>query len=176
VLEIEYAGPIAGHDTRLLTLATQKGLFSAASEDPVSYVNVAQLATERGLEVRATTASASHRYVNLVLVRGGGRTVGGTLFGQGEPRIVLLDEHEIELPFAPWLLVVRNDNRVGMVALVTNALATADININDLHLGRSADKHTAIMAISLEEPVPEAVVKRLRAAPGILDVMPLAEL
>ena len=32
------------------------------------------------------------------------------------------------------------------------------------------------MAISLEEPVPEAVVKRLRAAPGILDVMPLAEL
>jgi D-3-phosphoglycerate dehydrogenase len=176
VLEIEYAGPIAGHDTRLLTLATQKGLFSAASEEPVSYVNVAQLATERGLEVRATTASTSHRYVNLVLVRGGGRTVGGTLFGQGEPRIVLLDEHEIELPFAPWLLVVRNDNRVGMVALVTNALATADININDLHLGRSADKHTAIMAISLEEPVPEAVVKRLRAAPGILDVMPLAEL
>ena len=176
VLEIEYAGPIAGHDTRLLTLATQKGLFSAASEDPVSYVNVAQLATERGREVRATTASASHRYVNLVLVRGGGRTVGGTLFGQGEPRIVLLDEHEIELPFAPWLLVVRNDNRVGMVALVTNALATADININDLHLGRSADKHTAIMAISLEEPVPEAVVKQLRAAPGILDVMPLAEL
>jgi D-3-phosphoglycerate dehydrogenase len=176
VLEIEYAGPIASHDTRLLTLATQKGLFSAASEDPVSYVNVAQLATERGLEVRATTASASHRYVNLVLVRGGERAVGGTLFGQDEPRIVLLDEHEIELPFARWLLVVRNDNRVGMVALVTSALALAGININDLHLGRSADRHTAIMAISLEEPVPEAVIKQLRTAPGILDVMLLSGL
>ena len=102
--------------------------------------------------------------------------MGGTLFGKGEPRIVLLDEHEIELPFAPWLLVVRNDNRVGMVALVTSALATAGININDLHLGRSADKHTAVMAISLEETVPEAVIRQLRAAPGILDVMSLAEL
>jgi D-3-phosphoglycerate dehydrogenase len=139
-------------------------------------VNVAQLAAERGLEVRATTASASHRYVNLVLVRGGERAVGGTLFGQDEPRIVLLDEHEIELPFARWLLIVRNDNRVGMVALVTSALAGASININDLHLGRSADRHTAIMAISLEEPVPEPVIKQLRAAPGILDVMPLSGL
>ena len=102
--------------------------------------------------------------------------MGGTLFGQGEPRIVLLDEHEIELPFAPWLLIVRNDNRVGMVALVTSAVATAGININDLHLGRSADKQTAIMAISLGEPVPEPVIKQLRAAPGILDVTPLSEL
>ncbi len=155
-----------------------KGLFSAVvTEEPVSYVNAAQLATERGLEVRATTASSSHEYVNLVL-RAGRRADRrrARLFGPGEPRIVLLDEHEIELPFAPWLLVVRNDNRVGMVALVTSALATAGINIIDLHLGRSADKHTAIMAISFDEPVPEAVIKQLRAAPGILDVMPLAEL
>jgi D-3-phosphoglycerate dehydrogenase len=176
VLEIEYAGPLSSHDTRLLTLAAQKGLFSAATEDPVSYVNVAHLAAERGLEVRATTASASHRYVNLVVVRGGGRTVGGTLFGKAEPRIVLLDEHQIELPFARWLLVVRNDNRVGMVALVTSALAGSGININDLHLGRSSDKHTAIMAISLDEPVPDAVVKQLRATPGILEALSLSEL
>jgi predicted regulator of amino acid metabolism with ACT domain len=88
----------------------------------------------------------------------------------------LLDEHEIELPFARWLLIVRNDNRVGMVALVTAALATAGINIDDLHLGRSADKQTAIMAISLGGPVPDAVIKQLRAAPGILEVMALSDL
>jgi D-3-phosphoglycerate dehydrogenase len=176
VLEVEYAGPIGAHDTRLLTLAALKGLLSGTTEDPVSYVNVPQLVAERGLEVRATTASASHQYVNLVLVRGGGRAVGGTLFGKGEPRIVLLDEHEIELPFAQWLLIVRNDNRVGMVALVTSALAAASINIIDLHLGRSADRHTAIMAISLDEPVPGDVVKQLRATPGILDVIALHEL
>jgi D-3-phosphoglycerate dehydrogenase len=175
VLEVEYRGPLAERDTRLLTLAAQKGLFSVATEDPVSYVNVPQLAAERGLQVSATTASASQRYVNLITVRGGGRAVAGTLFGKGEPRIVLLDENEIELPFARWLLVVRNDNRVGMVALVTSALASGGINIVDLHLGRSADRRTAIMALSLDEPVPASLVEQLGGTPGILDAIALAE-
>jgi D-3-phosphoglycerate dehydrogenase len=100
--------------------------------------------------------------------------VGGTLFAKGEPRIVLLDEHEIELPFAPYLLVVRNDNRVGMVALVSSALAEAGINIVDLRLGRSADGRTAIMVFSLDEPVPPPVVTDLGGAPGILDAVALA--
>ena len=175
VLEVEYQGPLAGHDTRVLTLAAQKGLLSVVTEEPVSYVNAPQLAVDRGVEVRATTASASHEYVNLVSVRGGGRAVAGTIFGKGDLRIVQLDEHEIELPFARWLLVVRNDNRVGMVALVTSALAAAGINIVDLHLGRSADRRTAIMALSLDEPVPEQVVKQLGGTPGILDVIALGE-
>jgi len=175
VLEVGYQGALADHDTRLLTLAAQKGLLTVVTEDPVSYVNAPQLAVERGIEVRTTTASASHEYVNLVSIRGGGRAIGGTLFARDEPRIVLLDEHEIELPFAPYLLVVRNDNRVGMVALVASALAGAKINIVDLHLGRSADGRTAIMVISLDEPVPQQVVGQVGDAPGILDVVALAD-
>jgi D-3-phosphoglycerate dehydrogenase / 2-oxoglutarate reductase len=174
VLEVGYQGALADHDTRLLTLAAQKGLLTVVTEEPVSYVNAPQLAVERGLEVRVTTATASHEYVNLVSIRGGGHAVGGTLFARDEARIVLLDEHEIELPFAPYLLVVRNDNRVGMVALVASALAGAGINIVDLHLGRSADGRTAIMVISLDEPVPHQVVAQVAGAPGILDVVALA--
>jgi len=175
VIEVEYQGPLANRDTRLLTLAAQKGLLTVVTEEPVSYVNAPQLTAERGLSVRVTSASASHEYVNLVTVRGGRRAVGGTLFA-GEPRIVLLDEHEIELPLARYLLVVRNDNRVGMVALVTSALAAAGINIVDLHLGRSQDRRTAIMVISLDEPVPELVVRQLSGAPGILEAMALTDL
>ena len=175
VLQVEFQGPLAGHDTRVLTLAVQKGLFSVVTEEPVSYVNAPQLATERGVVVRSTTASASVEYVNLVTIRGGRRAVGGTIFGKGEPRIVLLDEHEIELPFARWMLVVRNDNRVGMVALVTSTLASAGCNIVDLHLGRSADRQAAIMALSLDEPVPAGVVEDLGRAAGILDVVALSD-
>lgn len=175
VLEVGYQGALADHDTRLLTLAAQKGLLTVTTEEPVSYVNAPQLAVERGLVVRTTTASASHEYVNLVSIRGGGRAVGATLFANDEPRIVLLDEHEIELPFARYLLVVRNDNRVGMVALVSSALAEAGINIVDLHLGRSADGRTAIMVISLDEPVSPEVVHQLACAPGILDAVALAD-
>jgi D-3-phosphoglycerate dehydrogenase len=187
VVTVEYQGPIASHDTRLATLAAEKGLLSVATGEPVSYVNAPQVAAERGLEVRSVADSTSHEYVNLVTVRSSlplgpgtragraGRSVGGTLFG-GEPRIVVLDDHEIELPFARYLLVVHNDNRVGMVALVTGALAAAGINIVDLHLGRSADRRTAIMAISLDEPVPAQVTSKLAGAPGILEAVSLVDI
>jgi D-3-phosphoglycerate dehydrogenase len=39
-LEIEYQGDLAGEDTRILTLCSLKGVFAAATEEPVSYVNV----------------------------------------------------------------------------------------------------------------------------------------
>ncbi len=58
-LEVEYQGGLASTNTSILTLAVLKGIFSAGTEEPVSYVNAPQLATERGLEVReASTATA----------------------------------------------------------------------------------------------------------------------
>ena len=50
-LEVEYQGGLAGTNTSILTLAVLKGIFSAGTEEPVSYVNAPQLAAERGLEV-----------------------------------------------------------------------------------------------------------------------------
>ena len=157
-------GPLASRDTRLLTLAAQKGLLTVVTEEPVSYVNAPQLAQERGLSVRATDADASHEFVNLVSIRGGGRAVGGTLFA-GDPTSVLLDEHEVELPFARYLLVVRNDNRVGMVALVASALAGAR-STSSTSPRPSSDRRTAIMVISLDEPVPVLVTEELGGDPG----------
>ncbi len=172
ILELEYQGQLADYDTRILTLSILKGLFGAATDEPVSYVNAPQLAEERGLEVRATTASASHDYVNLITLRGGGHAVAGTIFGlRGEPKIVMVDDHDIELPIARSMLVVHNDDRVGMVAFVSSTVAEAGLNIIDLKLGRSKKGGTAMMAFSFDEPVPQGLVERLIGAPGILDAI-----
>ncbi len=176
VLEIEYQGPLADYDTRILTLSVLKGLLQAATDEPVSYVNAPQLAAERGLEVRTTTASSSHDYVNLVTLRGGDHALAGTLFGlRAEPRIVMVDDHDIELPIARSMLIVRNDDRVGMVALVAAILRDAGLNIVDLKLGRSRTGGTAMMALSFDHPVPAKVVDALLAAPGILDAIAITE-
>jgi D-3-phosphoglycerate dehydrogenase len=176
VLEVEYRGPVADHDTRILTLAVLKGLFGETTDEPVSYVNAPQLAEERGLEVRATTASASHDYVNLLTLRGAGHAIAGTLFGlRGVPRIVMVDDHDIELPIARSMLVVRNDDRVGMVAFVTGTMAEASLNIIDLKLGRNRSGQTAMMALSLDQTVSPAVVDAIRAGPGILDAFAITQ-
>jgi D-3-phosphoglycerate dehydrogenase len=171
VLEVEYQGALADYDTRILTLSVLKGLFSAAVEEPVSYVNAPQLATERGLEVKESKSSTAHDYVNLLTLRGGHHAIAGTLFGlRGEPRIVMVDDHDIELPISRHMLVVRNDDRVGMISLVSTALAEAGMNIPDLKVGRSPAGGTALMVLATDGPVSRQVIDRLVAAPGILDV------
>jgi D-3-phosphoglycerate dehydrogenase len=175
VLDIEFRGGLASEDTRVLTLAVQKGLFAATTDEPVSFVNAPQLASERGLAVR-TVSVADHpgAYTNLVVLRGAGHSVGGTVFGSAAPRVVMVDDHDIELPFASNMLMVRNDDRIGMVAAVAGIVAGAGLNIVDLKLGRSASGGTAMMALSFEQEVPAPVVAALRATPGILDAVALA--
>jgi D-3-phosphoglycerate dehydrogenase / 2-oxoglutarate reductase len=171
VLEVEYEGQIADYDTRILTLSVLKGLFSGVLDDPVSYVNAPQLAEERGIEVRETKSSLAHDFVNLVTLRGGEHAIGGTLAGlRGESRIVMLDDHTVELPPASHMLVVRNDDRPGMLALVTGAVGKAGINISDLHLGRSPQGQAALRVLATDSPVPAELVSSLRGEPGIISV------
>ncbi len=171
LLEIEYEGELAAGDTRILTLSLLKGFFGVGSADPVSYVNAPQLAQERGMEVRETKSTTAHEYVNLVKVRGGDHGIAGSLFGlRGEPRIVMIDDHDVELPLAANLLVVRNDDRVGMMALVTSAVADAGVNIADMRLGRAPSGGTALAAITSDEAFPDEIRDRLGDQPGILDV------
>jgi D-3-phosphoglycerate dehydrogenase / 2-oxoglutarate reductase len=170
-LAIEYQGQLADYDTRILTLSALKGLLGAGSDEPVSYVNAPQLAEERGIDVRETTSTHAHDYVNLISLRGGDHALAGTLAGlRAEPRIVMLDDHAMEVPPARQMLVVRNDDRPGMIAIVSTALAERGINISDFHVGRSPAGEAALMVLALDEPPTAELLEQLRAAPGIRQV------
>jgi D-3-phosphoglycerate dehydrogenase len=174
LLEVEYQGQLADYDTRILTLSVLKGLFSGSS-DAVTYVNAPQLAEQAGVEVKEVKTTASHDFVNLVTLRGGDHAIGGTLTGvKGEPRVVMLDDHTVELPPAAHLLVVRNDDRPGMIGLVTSSLGAAGVNISDLHLGRSATGAMALQVLALDQPAPQSLVEQLRATEGIASVTALS--
>ena len=175
VLDVEFAGDLADQDTRILALAVQKGLFAVATDEPVSFVNAPQMASERGLSVRTSSLVGTPGYRNLITVRGGAHSVAGTTFDDGQPRVVMVDDHDIELPFARWMLMLHNDDRIGMVAAVAGIVADAGLNIVDLKLGRSAAGGTAMMALSFEQQVPGSVVAALVATPGILDAVALSD-
>ncbi len=171
VLEVTYQGQLADYDTRILTLSVLKGIFSGVVHEPVSYVNAPQLAEERGVEVRETTTSSVQDYVNLITLRGGDHAIGGTLAGlRGEARIVMLDDHTVEVPPADHMLVLRNDDRPGMIGMVTTTLGDAGINISDIHVGRSPEGDAALMTLATDQPAPAELVTQLRRAPGIFSV------
>jgi D-3-phosphoglycerate dehydrogenase / 2-oxoglutarate reductase len=170
-LEIEYQGQIAGFDTRILTLALLKGFFGRVSEEPVSYVNAPALATERGIDVRETATTTAHDYVNLITVRGGEHSLAGTLVGlKGEPRIVMVDDHTVDVPPARHMLVVRNDDRPGMIGVVGTVVGRTGVNIADMDVGQSPAGESALMVLATSQPVPPEAQDELRASPGIVSV------
>jgi D-3-phosphoglycerate dehydrogenase len=170
-VEISYEGQLADYDTRVLTLSVLKGLFGAVSDEPVTFVNAPQLAKDHGVEVRETSSATSVDYVNLVTVRGGDHSLSGTLTGRrGEPRIVNVDDHTTDLPPAANMLVVRNDDRPGMIGVVGTVVGDAGVNIADMDVGRGASPGSALMVLATTQPVPANVIDRLRAAPGIVSV------
>jgi D-3-phosphoglycerate dehydrogenase len=173
-LEVRYEGQLAEADNRILTLSVLKGVFGKVSEEPVSYVNAPRLAAERGVEVQESSSPLSHDYVNLVSIRGGDHAIGGTLVGlRAEPRIVMVDDHSVDLPPADHMLVVRNDDVPGMIAAVTGELGRAGLNIDDMHLGKSPSGAAALMILATGTEVPDDVQAAIRALPGVVSVAAL---
>ncbi len=173
-LELSFEGQVADYDCRILGLSVLKGMFSPVSAEPVSFVNAPQLAEERGVVVREIKTSSSLDYVNLISLRGrlGDRMVhvAGTLAGKSEqPRIVGIDDHSVDVPPSRNMLVVRNDDRPGMIGVVGTTLGRVGVNISDMTLGRGPTGEHALMVLATDSPVTAEVVEDLRSQAGILD-------
>jgi D-3-phosphoglycerate dehydrogenase len=99
--------------------------------------------------------------------------VAGTLITVGlrtEPRIVVVDDHLVEVPPSQHMIVVRNDDRPGVIGVVGTALGTAGVSISSMAVGPSPETGTAMMVISTASAAPDAVVEQLRGDEGILDI------
>jgi D-3-phosphoglycerate dehydrogenase len=170
-LDISTEGEIAQYDNRILTLSVLKGFFGAISDEPVTYVNAPQMAKAAGVDVRELASRESQEYVNLLTLRGGGHSIAGTLTGRrGEPRLVMIEDHTTDVPPAENMLVVRNDDRPGVIGLVGTVLGDAGVNINDMDVGRSPQPGSALMVIATSGPVPDEVLGALRSSPGIVSL------
>jgi D-3-phosphoglycerate dehydrogenase len=176
-LEIIATGEIAGYDTRILTLSVLKGFFSARHSDAVTYVNAPQIATSQNVAVKETLVSgagANSDYVNLITLRAGSHSIAATLVGpRRQARIVMVDDHMTDVPPSEHMLVVRNDDRPGVIGLVGTLLGTHNVNIADMDVGRSDLPGTALMVISPTAEVADEVLAELRAQPGIIEVTSL---
>jgi D-3-phosphoglycerate dehydrogenase len=174
-IEVCTEGDIAGYDTRILSLAALKGFFSTVSDEQVTFVNAPQLAQAAGIEVRDVNCATSADFVNLLTLRGAGHSISGTLVGRrSEQRIVMIDEHHFDVPPADHMLMVKNDDRPGVIGTVGTLLGNAGVNIDDMDVGRAAVPGTAVMLIAPSASVPDDVITELRQAPGITSVVALS--
>ena len=176
-LEIVATGEIAGYDTRILTLSALKGFFSQRHDDAVTYVNAPQIAAAQNVAVKESKVSAegsNSDYVNLITLRAGTHSLAATLVGpRRQARIVMVDDHMTDVPPSSHMLVVRNDDRPGVIGLVGTLLGKHNVNIADMDVGRALTPGTALMVIVPTAEVTDEVLAELRAQPGIIEVTSL---
>ena len=67
-------------------------------------------------------------------------------------------------------MVVRNDDRPGMIGVVGTILGDADVSISSMAVGPSATGNTALMVLSTDGEIPDGALVSLREAEGISDV------
>jgi len=68
---------------------------------------------------------------------------------------------------ANHILVIRNDDRPGMIGTVGTILGEADVNISFMGLGRDGAGDHALMALASDHSIAEQTLETLRSEKGI---------
>lgn len=167
-VHIHCQGNIAKQDTRALSVSALSGVLQQTGHSPVNLVNASHLARVRGIELIEERSRQIKNYVSLLTVTvqtdSGRRTVSGTCFDERALRIVAIDGLEIDLKPDPHILIMKYGDRPGMVGKFGTILGDAKLNIAGMEVGRTHKGADAIVALTLDDPVPESVQQALRAA------------
>ena len=171
-LTLEIAGEPAAYDASSLVAAVLRGLLEQDTEERVNLVNAGTLAKARGITVveRKTPNAGNFASLLTLTAEGDGQqvTIGGTV-ANGEPRLVRLQDHAMDLAPADVMLISHHRDRPGTVGRVGALLGAADVNISSMTLARSAPRAEAYMVLALDDDVPEAVVKAIEAGEAAID-------
>ncbi len=175
-VQISYEGAVAQMNTRALTSAAIAGLLRPMLQD-VNVVSAPVVAKERGIIVEETRREAEGDYDSLitlgVVTERNTRSVAGTVYADGRPRIINIKGIRMDAEFGPSMLYVTNQDKPGFVGRFATLLAGAGINIATFHLGRESAGGNAIALVEIDGTVPPDVLARVQEIPNVQQVKPL---
>jgi D-3-phosphoglycerate dehydrogenase len=174
--QITYEGAVAHMKTKALTSAVLAGLLRPMLGD-VNVVSAPVIAKERGMVVEETTREAHGDYESLITLtlttQRQERSVSGTVYADGRPRIVNIKGIRIDAEFGASMIYVTNEDKPGFVGRFASLLGDAGINIATFHLGRVAPGGDAICLVEVDGEVPEDVLAKVRQIPQVRQAKPL---
>lgn len=173
-VEIEVSGADVDHLVRPVAAALLKGLLQWSGDESINYINAPLIADERGISVSQTKGVSSIDYPNLISCRvhwsGGKRTLAGVLFGGSEPRIVQVDNYQLDANPKGHVLVLQNRDVPGVIGQVGTILAAYDVNIGEWRMGRETPGGEALSFINLDNEPPPPVLQALEKISAITQV------
>ena len=124
-----------------------------------------------GLETIESTINAATEFSELIVAElskdGEKYRVSGTVIGKS-PRIVEIDKLFVDINIKGNFLIVKNDDRPGMVGVIGTALGNASANIANLSLARNSTEGGALTVIELDAPLELTVMEDMRKTAGVI--------
>ncbi len=161
---ITYRGePLVSNDTNALRKAIIKGILSHIVQDAINYVNAELIADERGLEVKEGKTTNLEDYANLIeiSVKTDKRMyyIAGSIFKKDEPRIVRIDDFDLEAIPAGTMLLSSNDDKPGVIGSLGTVLGKNNVNIASMTFGRKQPEGIAMMLFNLDSDIDNSILK-----------------
>ncbi len=169
-LEVTLHGKFKELQPQPILQATVAGALRVSDPD-IAFVNAMARAESRGVEAACVVSSAPTRHSNLMGVKivtsEAELAVAGTLFDEGQMRLVEIDGIPVDAVLHGHMLAIKNDDTPGVVGRIGSKLGENGVNIAQMNLGRKAAGGRAVMLIEVDADVPEGVLDALRKIPGV---------
>ena len=172
MLHGSFAATGAGHGTDKALVA---GLLGMQPDDP-NIPRAFPLAEQAGMALTIGTVVLRGVHPNTVVLKvtnAQGRTleINASSLGGGRVRVNSLDGLEASFTGEYPTLIIRNEDRPGLVADVAQLLSDRNVIIATMQLYRDRRGGLAVMVIESDQAIYPATVERLRAHPGIVRVV-----
>jgi D-3-phosphoglycerate dehydrogenase len=171
---VEYIGEVSQLAVAPITVAILKGLLSPILEDVINFVNAPIVAKERGIEVKEVKSSDAGDFTSLIRIKveAGQQSysLAGTLFHRQEPRIVEINQFQVEVVSEGHMILIDNVDRPGVIGMVGQILGKHEVNIARMQCSRVGREESALLIIGLEGPLASAVFDLLKQEKDILSV------
>jgi len=168
---IEYAGNIGELNCAPLTAASMAGILQPLMAD-VNMVSAPLIAKERGIivaETKRQSTGAYDTYMRLTLkTERQTRSLAGTVFSDGKPRIIQFKGINMEAELAPRMLYIANNDKPGFIGALGTLLGKHNINIASFNLGREKLGGKAVALIAIDNEIDDKVLAQVQALEQVI--------
>ncbi|MFO7893817.1 MAG: phosphoglycerate dehydrogenase [Longimicrobiales bacterium] len=177
-VELRYAGGADSDALRPLAAAALVGVLrDVVGAGSVNLVNAVHLAEGRGIHLSRSLMEPAGDFAESLEVRvsrGACETrVAGAVRGE-HPRIVRINEYEIDVRPEGVLVILRNRDVPGVIGHVGTLLGEAGVNIGEYHQGRVEAGGEALAAIAVDTKLSGELLRSLEDLMEVLAVHQVA--
>jgi len=169
-LEVTYRGEFADLDLSLVTRSAIKGLLDPILMSPINYVNAPVIASQRGISVKESRVEEGRGESEITItLRADNEVSVSGVTTNGEIRLRRVMRYKLDFELTKYTLITRHLDVPGMVGKVGTILGENEINIASMQVGRERIGGEAIMLLSVDNPISEEVLRKIRETEGIED-------